>query len=440
MISRHSKALVGAALTLGLLTTACSSGSDPQASAAGATKAAAGPTEITFWSFVKGSDVVTDAFNRTHSDVHVTFQKQPPGQDYYSKLQNAVGAGSVPDVAVVEYYELPEFASRGAVEDLTGTLGPTVKDKFPPAAQQLVNLGGRTWGVPRDVGPLLYMYRKDFYDQHKIALPTTWDQYKTVLQQVKKADPKARGGVFYTNNPGLLEAYSWQAGDRWFGTTGDSWKVGIDGAKTGEVAAYWNDLLRQDLVRATTDADPFWSSVQKGETVSFICATWCAGSLRSTVPDQAGKWAVATVPSWDGQPASAMYGGSSFVIPKGAKNSKAAAEFISWITTDPEGMKGWVSTGQSSMFPAATGLVPVTKAAFPTDFYGGQDVYAVGQQSYDAVPQNWTWGPAMGTTNGSLADGLAKAASGATTLGDVVAASQQATVAEMSKRGLKLAQ
>lgn len=178
--------------------------------------------------------------------------------------------------------------------------------------------------------------------------------------------------------------------------------------------------------------------MQKGQTVAYVCASWCAGAQQATVPDQKGKWAVAPVPTWDGKPASAMYGGSSFVIPKGADNSGAAAEFIKWITTDPEGMKAWVSSGTSSLFPADPQLVPVTKAAFPTDYFGGQDVYAVGAASYDAIRQGWQWGPVMGTTNTAIVDQLPKVADGSVTLSGVLSTAQQATVAQMKQRGLQI--
>lgn len=163
------------------------------------------------------------------------------------------------------------------------------------------------------------------------------------------------------------------------------------------------------------------------------------GAQQATVADQKGKWSVAPVPTWDGKPASAMYGGSSFVIPKGAKNSGAAEEFIKWITTDPAGMKAWVSSGTSSMFPADPELVPVTKAAFPTDYFGGQDVYAVGSRSYTAVRPGWTWGPVMGTTNTAIVDQLPKVAQGKVKLFDVLTGSQQATVKDMERRGMKVA-
>lgn len=435
MLRRTTAALAGSVTALALLATACGGRADQGASSTAAKKTG----EVTFWSFVKGSDKVAEAFNRSHPDIEVTFETVPSGQEYYSKLTNAVKAGTAPDVAVVEFPHLPEFAAQGKVEDLTGLLGPVVRERFPDAARQLVDLGGRTWGVPRDAAPLMMMYRKDFFTRHKIDVPTTWDAYRNMTEQVKKADPAARGGVLYTDNPGLLSALSWQAGGQWFSTEKDSWKVTVDDGPSKRVAAYWGDLARKDLVRSLSQLDPFWTSVQKNRTVAYVCASWCAGAHQATVPDQKGKWAVAPVPTWDGKPASGMYGGSSFVIPKGSDNSGAAAEFIKWITTDPEGMKAWVSSGTSSMFPADPKLVPVTMAAFTTDYYGGQDIYTLMAQSYDAIRPGWTWGPVMGATNTAIVDQLPKVADGSVTLPGVLATAEKATITQMEQRGLKVA-
>ncbi|MCX4506026.1 ABC transporter substrate-binding protein [Streptomyces anulatus] len=433
MFRRRLTALVCSVAALGLLATGCGD------SDGGTPAAEKGTGKITFWSFVKGSDKVAEAFNRSHPDIEVTFEAVPSGQEYYSKLTNAVKAGTVPDVAVAEFAQLPEFATQGKLEGLNDRLGPLVEDHFPEPTRELVQLGGETWGVPRDAAPLMMFYRNDFFTSHGIDVPTTWAQYRTMTGQVRKADPKARGGVLYTDNPGLLTALAQQAGSQWFDTEKDAWKVSLTDAPSRKVADYWGDLAGQDLVHSLSSLDPFWTSVQQNRTVAYVCASWCAGAQQATVADQKGKWSVAPVPTWDGKPASAMYGGSSFVIPKGAKNSAAAAEFIKWITTDPEGMKAWVSTGTSSMFPADPRLVPVTKAAFPTDYFGGQDIYAVGSESYESIVPGWTWGPVMGTTNTAVVDRLPKVADGGTKLVDVLADAQRATVEDMERRGMKVA-
>lgn len=179
--------------------------------------------------------------------------------------------------------------------------------------------------------------------------------------------------------------------------------------------------------------------MQKNETVGYVCASWCAGGLQSTVPDQSGKWAVAELPTWDGKPASAMWGGSSFIVPKGAKNPAAANKFIQWITTDPEGIAAWYGSGTSSMFPASPELLDVAKKSFPTEYFGGQDIFAVGKSSYDAVSPDWSWGPTMSVTDKAIIDRLGQVSTGSGNLPGIVADVQAETVRAMQSRGLTVA-
>ncbi|MCZ9343302.1 sugar ABC transporter substrate-binding protein, partial [Streptomyces sp. TRM76130] len=68
---------------------ACSGGSgDSRSSGTSST------TRITFWSALRGSQEVVDAFNRTHDRVQVDFQQIPSGgQGGYAKLSTAARAG-----------------------------------------------------------------------------------------------------------------------------------------------------------------------------------------------------------------------------------------------------------------------------------------------------------------------------------------------------------
>lgn len=440
MTNWRKAATVTASLTMVAALGACgSSAADsttPAKSSAAPTSAAPASGEVTFWSFVKGSDAVAKAFNDSHPNITVKFETQAGGPDYYAKLSNAVKSGAVPDAAVAEYTRLPELVSLGAATDLTDTAGALVRDTFPESIQSLVNLGDKTWGIPRDAAPMMYYYRKDFFDANGLTPAKTWDEFKSLAGKVKAADANARAGAFLTGDANLLTDLSWQAGAKWFGTKGNAWTVDIDSAPSKKVADYWQGLVKDDLVKTyPMYADEFWQGVQKNEVMGYVCASWCAGGLKATVKDQSGKWAVAELPSWDGKSASAMWGGSSFIVPKGAKNPAAAAEFIKWITTDPTGIAAWYGTGASSMYPASPKLVDVAKKSFNTDFYGGQDIFAIGTKAYESVPAGWSWGPAMSATDKAIIDRLGVLTSGGSlsaTLAEVQADSTKA----MTARGL----
>ncbi|MGW0769134.1 ABC transporter substrate-binding protein [Streptomyces sp. NPDC002676] len=441
--ARSRRARLVAAATVGALSlslvAACGSGSSSGGSAA------SGPVRITFWGWAKGTEDVVKAFNASHKDVQVNFEQIPSGvAGGYAKISDAVKAGNAPDLFNVEYAALPDFVNQGAVQDITSLVPDSLRSKYLPQAVQLTTLAKRTWGLPLDAAPQALFYRKDLFAKAGITTPPkTWDEYRADAAKLKKAEPKTRIGTFFPDDPSTLEALAWQNSAHWFTSSSDTWKVGINAPETKRVADYWQKLISDDLIRVQPSFSQQWTaSLQKGETAAYVGAAWGGGVLQSTLagaPDAAGKWAVAPVPTWNGKPASGMLGGSTFAVSKDSKKAKAAVEFATWATTTPEGIQARIASGTSSLFPADPDLVPTAKAAFKTDFYGGQDIYSVFVDESKAILPNWQWGPVMGITNNAMKDAFGKLGSGGT-VGAAVDASQQATVAEIKSLGLKVAQ
>ncbi|MGW6913367.1 ABC transporter substrate-binding protein [Kitasatospora sp. NPDC054939] len=436
---RTGAALTAAALCATLLA-ACGSDADSPA-----TTADGKPVTLTFWGWAKGTKEVVEAFNASHPGIRITFEEIPAGNaGGYAKLSNAVKAGNAPDVFNVEYPQLPDFVSQGAVQDISKLVGADLKAKYLPQAVELTTLGGRTWALPLDAAPQAFYYRKDLFAKAGITVPRTWDEFRTAAQKLKAAQPETRIATFFPDDPTTFQAMAWQNGAHLFSAAGDTWKVDLNGAEAKKVAAYWQQLVDEDLVRVQPSFSQQWTaSLQKGETAGYAGASWGAGVLKSnlgTTPDINGKWAVAPIPTWDGNPASGMLGGTTFAVSKDSKKAKAAVEFATWATTTAEGIKARIASGTSSAYPAAGDLVPVAKQAFATDFYGGQDIYTVYTEAARSIRPGWTWGPAMGVTNGSLKDSFGKVAGKTGTIDEALAAAQQATLADLRNRGLKVAQ
>jgi multiple sugar transport system substrate-binding protein len=431
-------AAFGAAALATALLTACgsSSGSTSQAAASDGK-----PVSLTFWGWAKGTKDVVAAFNASHPGIQVSYEEIPSGNaGGYAKISNAVKAGNAPDVFNVEYPQLPDFVSQGAVKDISKLVGADLKAKYLPQAVDLTTLGGATWALPLDAAPQAFYYRKDLFDKAGITAPKTWDDFRTAAQKLKQADPNTRIATFFPDDPSTFEAMSWQSGAHWFATSGDSWKVDLAGAETRKSADYWQKMIDDDLVRVQSSFSQQWTaSLQKGETAGYLGASWGGGVLKSTLPDAAGKWAVAPMPSWDGSPASGMLGGTTFAVSKDSRKAEAAVEFATWATTTPEGIKARIASGTSSAYPADPALVPVAKQAFDTAFYGGQDIYGVYVAAAGSIRPNWVWGPVMGATNTALKDSFGKLTAKSGTLGQAVDAAQQSTLAELKNRGLKVA-
>ncbi|WP_329428489.1 ABC transporter substrate-binding protein [Streptomyces sp. NBC_01268] len=414
--------------------TACGGGGDDSAAKP------SGPVTLTFWGWAKGSKDVVDAFNASHENIQVKFEEIPSGTaGGYAKISNAVKAGNAPDLVSIEYSSLPEFVSSGALQDIGDAFTEQDRAKLLPQAVQLTTLGGKSWAVPFDAAPQAFFYRKDLFAKYQVAVPTTWDQFKSAAEKVKKADAKARIATFFPDDPTTFEAMAWQAGAQWFKAENDTWKIDTTDAATTKVASYWQGLLDADLVHKNASFSPEWTgSLKNGTTIGYLGASWGAGVLKGTLPEQSGKWAVAPMPNWNGTPASGMLGGTSFAVTKDSKKKAAAVEFAEWMSTTEAGVKARIASGTSSAFPAATALRPVAKQVFDASYYGGQDIYALFEQSGASIAPGWAWGPTTGTTNTTIKDQFGKIAKGGPGITDAIKAGHDATVAELTKRGLKV--
>ncbi|MGW7053282.1 ABC transporter substrate-binding protein [Streptomyces sp. NPDC054887] len=435
--NRTSHVIVGAATALAVLTACGGSGTDEKKAAPGSDGK---PVSITFWGWAKGSKEVVDAFNASHENIRVKYEEIPSGNaGGYAKISNAVKAGNAPDLVSIEYPMLPEFVSQGSVQDISAHLTDDVKKKFLPQAVELTTLGGKNWAVPFDASPQAFYYRKDLFEKYGVEVPKTWDEFREAAEQVKKADKKARIGTFFPDDPSTFQAMAWQAGARWFKAEGDTWKVDTTDSATKKVSAYWQGLLDDDLVHNNASFSPEWTnSLKSGGTVGYLGASWGAGVLTGTLPEQSGKWAVAPMPSWDGKPASGMLGGSTFAVTKDSEKTEAAVEFARWMTTTEDGVEARIASGTSSAFPAAAELRPAAKAAFDATYFGGQDIYQVFEGAGSSITPGWAWGPSTGTTNTVMKDQFGKVADDGATIADAVRAGHEATVSELKKRGLKV--
>jgi len=75
---------------------------------------------ITYWTWTPSAEAQVAAFEDQFPNVDVKLVNAGTGNDHYTKLQNAIKAGSGgPDVAQVEYKALPQFALPGGLVDMT---------------------------------------------------------------------------------------------------------------------------------------------------------------------------------------------------------------------------------------------------------------------------------------------------------------------------------
>ncbi|MEU6607020.1 extracellular solute-binding protein [Streptomyces shenzhenensis] len=440
MPGRHSRRSVLAALAAVPLTgavSACSAGADSRARSTG------GTTRITFWSALRGSQEVVEAFNRTHDHIQVEFQQIPSGQQGgYAKLSNAARAGNAPDVATIEYPQVPGFAIDGVARDITGLVSDSLRAGLLPQALGLTTFQGRVFSVPLDIEPMVMHYRSDLFERHGLRLPRTWDEFAGLAHTVRRELPGRRLVLFPTDGATQFAAYAWQAGARWFDTSKGAWNVSLADAPSRRVAAYWQRLIDDDVVFVNAvESRQSDAQIGNGLVLTRLTGAWEAGAQMKARPAQRGQWRIAPLPQWDPErPAVGTHGGSTFAVTKDSRHPEAAMEFIEWQVSHPDSLRARLSSGTSSQYPAVSALVAVGRQAFDRSYYGGQDIYRLFRQEAERIRDGWVWGPRMTATGRLMQDSFARVGAGQGSLAGSLRAAQDGTMPDLRALGLATTQ
>ena len=90
-------------------------------------------------------------------------------------------------------------AQSGHVLEMTGLLN---ESDFVPGILDAVKSGGKLWGGPY-TGKIKpgFWYRKSFFKQHGLAVPTTWDEFVDLCARIKKI-PGVRAPIASGNGVG----------------------------------------------------------------------------------------------------------------------------------------------------------------------------------------------------------------------------------------------
>lgn len=441
---QHSKKKAAAVVALSaLLLAGCSAGGGSTDAAAGGDCApAGGDVTLEFTSWIPGIEDVVELWNAENPDIQVKVQTGPNGNSgTYQNFFNQIAAGNAPDLGQVEYDALPNFLVQDGVEDLSACADVVAaEDQFVDWAWGQVTLGtdSSVYGIPQDIGPMALFYRSDLFTANNIAVPTTWDEYKEAARQIR-----ALGGYitnFSTGDINQFAGFVWQAGGQWFANDGDAWDVTLTDEASEKVAAYWQELLDEDLVSAYPAWTDEWNNAYNSSEVwTWNSAVWGANSISSGAPDTAGGWSVAPLPQWSaGESVAGNWGGSSIAVLKGSDHLYEATKFALWLNTSEEALAALNES--ANIYPATTAGLQLPSLAEGVEFYGGQKIYDVFAQAATEVSPNFVWGPTMTQTYADVSDGFKGAVTGSGTLADALAKGQASTIQTLESQSIPVAE
>ncbi|RSX52127.1 solute binding protein of ABC transporter system [Bifidobacterium goeldii] len=371
-------ALAGAAA---MLVSVAACGSSNGSSTAGDSGSKDGKTTITVWGWDSTLPDVAKAFMKKNPDITVKVSNVGTSAQTQTSLNNAIAAGKgAPDVSLMEYHSITQFALSDALEDVSD-LASGYESFYQEGTWKGVQVNGKTYGLPVDSGPNALFYNKEVFDKAGVTeAPKTWDEFYEAAKKIH-----ALGDDYYITSDAGDNSQSTtfmslvaQAGGTPFKVDGE--KVSIDlknDEGTKKVVDYWQKMLDEGLIntKVTSWSDEWNKGLNDGTIASLVIGAWMPNNLLSGAPDAAGKFRIATVPQWtEGDNVNSENGGSALVIPKGTANKDAAWKFIDYVCHDTEGIKARVDAGA---FPADNETLKSDDFLKGTDklteYFGGQE-------------------------------------------------------------------
>ena len=353
-------------------------------------------------------------------------------------MYSALRAGNAPDLAHVEYQEIPSFMLVQGLTDLTPYGVESYRKDYVDWQWQQGVFGNGMFTVPWASGPIAMFYRTDLFRQWGITPPATWAEFEVAARRVRARAPDAYLHSFPPSNSAWFEGLAWQAGDEWVKTDGDTWIVDIDNPQTRKVAAFWDRLIRDDLVLIENDGTSAWyKQIQEGALGSYISSDWYDALIEDNAPSTAGKWKTAGMPQWTpGALTAANWGGSSVAVLQGSRYPTQAMEFAHWFSTNVSAVNATFLLG--SGWPALQGAFGQTVLSHSSKFFS-DTVYNKAFNVADAhINTNWRFLPTNDAMIDHMNDEFSAAIASNQSLEGALARVQTLAIEDMKAKNLKV--
>ena len=312
-----------------------------------------GKTVLKFAAFEGGNgteiwEKIADAFEKSHENVEVELEMSSElDKDLTKDFQN----GDIPDVV---YYNLGQpsgftetMLKENAIADLSDVFDEELTSKLVggitenSAAQPYGD--GKVYLAPITYTPTGFWYNKDLFGEGKYTLPTTWEEFFALGDQVK-AEGKSvftypttgyfdttmyqmlaqAGGMDFYNKAVQYDKNTW--------TSAEGKEVVDTIAKLASPEYLWSDTV------ANANADGGFKLNQQavidGQALFMPNGNWVIGEMAATTPEDF-RWGMMPAPKWDGDEKQTMYTFTEQMwIPAEAEHMDLAKEFIKFMYSD----------------------------------------------------------------------------------------------------------
>jgi len=340
------------------------------------------PVTIKVWDYYGDSTPIKPAlagFKSAYPWITVDYQALD-WDSMNEKFTAGIGAGEVPDVATLDMTWLPTLAANGGLEDLSarsgGTLnGSPITDQYAQGALDAMSFQGKFIAMLYDFDTYSLYYRRDLFDKKGIQVPKNWDDFRAAAKSLAEASKSGGKLDKYLTairpNSFHFSQFLYQDGGKLLND--DNTQAVFNSPEGVNAVNIQKALLDDGSGKYWSDAEgDLTPAIKSGNVAMFQDGPYYMGLLKTGVPEQSGKWAVATAP-FSKKPGSYL-GGTGLAIPIQAAHKDAAWQFIQYLLRPDQQIGVFTYAGAA---PATTAALQSPELSKPDPYFGGQQPFGV---------------------------------------------------------------
>lgn len=351
-----------------------------EATSSGAT-ASGDKTTLTVWHTwgagpgLDAMQAIVDKYNETndkniHVDLGFVANQASGNTQTMDKLMAAIAAGSPPDVALLDNFQVAGWAAQEALtplDDLMAGVDLSLDGVYEWAAEGSTYKGA-TYSIPYNGDSRALFYNKDMFEAAGLdpdSPPTTIDELTEMAEKLTIRDGanyKQAGFVPWLFAGKPVYCWGWNFGGSFYDADSNTLTVN----DPNNIAAlqwevdYAEKMGGADFVNfasglGTGAEDPFVT----GQIAMAVRGNFDIANIATYNPNL--NYGITPIPSKEAGQSKNMIGGWGWTIPKGAKNPEASIDFLKY--TISEEAQTIMSSQSSSLSPVKS----VDEAVFAND-------------------------------------------------------------------------
>ncbi len=303
-----------------------------------------GKTEIVLWNQIFEDwnrawceDMVAE-YNAIPDNPYYVTQEFIDGSAWDEKIAAARAAGTMPDVYLVNYSNIPWGVTNDYFMPLDDLIPQAAWDDLYDNIEDMITVNGVHYAYPQLLEPAVVMYyRKDLLEAAGLSVPKTWDEFAAAAKALTTDE-------MY----GATMNYEWSMWG-WEYTAAGHWPIADDWSAANcqdqgyvDLLNFINGLYVDESVPLQALEAYNGSARLIGDESVAMCfsGSWGIAEILNNYPDMADKIGVAAAPTQDGSPFHSTLGGWTYLIDAKSQNAEGAADYIQWLLCDDAARTG----------------------------------------------------------------------------------------------------